>query len=102
MKQGTTGPITLTIEGVDLTGADWVIVSLKCQDKTVIEITGSALGISCADGDSTVVVALTQEQSLKLTPMVAVDCNWEISGVRGGAIPAMFRVTPTLLNRVVD
>lgn len=102
MKQGTTVPITLTIEGVDLTGADWVIVSLKCQDKSLIEIGQDQLAISCTDGDTTVVVALTQEQSLKLTPMVAVDCNWEINGVRGGAIPAMFRVTPTLLNRVVE
>lgn len=102
MKQGTTYPITLTIPGIDLTGADWVIVSLKNPDGTIFELTGEELGIAYGDGATTIAFALTQEQSLTLTTTVQVDCNWFMDGVRGGALPTSFRVINTLLRRVVE
>lgn len=102
MKQGTTYPITLTIPDVDLTGADWVIVSLKTAYRETMEFTGDRLGIAYADEKTTIAFALTQAESLTLGSVAEVDCNWMLDGVRGGALPASINVRATLLKRVVD
>lgn len=102
MKRGTTYPITLTIPDIDLTAADWVIVSVKSINKSVIEFTGDQLGMVYEDEKTTVIFALTQAQSLALADAVQVDCNWMLGGVRGGALPITLNITSTLLQRVVE
>ena len=102
MKRGTTYPITLTVPGVNLEEADWVIVSMKSDGSTEMEFTGAQLGISWDGEKSTVVFGLTQAQSLALLPRAKIDCNWFMYGVRGGAEPAVISVTETLLKRVVE
>ena len=73
MKRGTTYTITLTIPDVDLTAADWVIVSVKSINKPVIEITGDQLGMVYEDEKTTAIFALTQAQSLALPSAVGVS-----------------------------
>jgi hypothetical protein len=102
LKQGTTYPITLTIPGINLEDADWCIVSVKPQNKAAIEFPKDACGIAYANDATTIVITLTQEQSLALTSSVTIDCNWSFNGVRGGAIPVTINTTGTLLQRVVE
>ena len=103
MKQGTTYPITLTFEGIDLTSAEWVIVTIKPMNRLNIEITGDALNIAYGDGATTIAFALTQQESLSLPfGTVIVDCNWMIDGVRGGAHPTKISITENYLRRAVE
>lgn len=102
MKQGTTYPITLTIPNINLEETEWVIVSLKSGSKTDLEFAKDEIGIAYADDATTIVITLTQEQSLSLANTVMIDCNWSINGVRGGAIPVTINTTGTLLQRVVE
>ena len=46
MKRGSTTPITLTIEGIDLTGAEWLIVSIKRSSQGTLELTGDRLTVT--------------------------------------------------------
>ncbi len=102
LKQGTTYPITLTILNINLEEAEWLIVSMKSGSKVNLEFTKDELGIAYADAATTIVITLTQEQSLALSNTVLIDCNWSINGVRGGAIPITINTTWTLLQRVVE
>ena len=102
MKQGTTYPITLTIPNINLEESEWLIVSLKSGSKTDLEFAKDEIGIAYADDATTIVITLTQEQSLSLANTVMIDCNWSINGVRGGAIPVTINTTGTLLQRVVE
>lgn len=102
MKQGTTYPITLTIPNINLEEAEWLIVSMKSGSKTDLEFAKDEIGIAYADDATTIVITLTQEQSLSLANTVMIDCNWSINGVRGGAIPVTINTTGTLLQRVVE
>lgn len=102
LKQGTTYPIIITIPGVDLTGAGWVIVSLKPDRKPAIEFNRDQADISVDESGTTIIVALTEAQSVGISPGgVTVDVNWLLDGVRGGCIPASINITDTLLKRVV-
>ena len=103
MKQGTTYPITLTLKGVDLRTAEWVIVSLKPGGCTALEFDRDHMSLASDGTDTTIVIHLSQAQSVGLqTTRVVVDCNWMMDGIRGGAIPADFIVDYTLLGRVID
>lgn len=102
IKRGTTWPIELTLPDVDLTGASWVIVSVKPETGDVMELTDDALEVAYESGVSTVRASLTQAQSLALTPgTVQIDLNWMLDGLRGGAKPRTLTVTDTLLDREV-
>ena len=103
MKRGTTYPITLTIMGVDLTDADWVIVSIKPKGMNVYEFDREHMSLSSDGTDTVIVVQMTQEQSVPMATIeCAIDCNWMLDGVRGGANPVSVPVSPTLLTRVVE
>ena len=103
MKRGTTYPITLTLKGIDISEAGWVIVSLKPGDKPVMEFDRDQMSLASDGTDTTIVIHLTQEQSLSLPTMsVVVDVNWMLDGIRGGCRPASFLIDKTLLGRVVD
>lgn len=102
MKQGTTYPIILTVPGIDLTNADWVVASIKPRMKPAIEFTGDDIMVGYALGASTVTLRITQEASLALGDgTVMVDLNWMINGIRGGCVPQNLKMTTTLLKREV-
>lgn len=103
MKRGVTLPITLTIEGVDLTGADWLIVTLKPQYLAKIELGADRLSVASDGTDTTIVFALTEAESVALdTGLCEVDVNWSLDGQRNGVIPTNVNISKTLLTRVVD
>lgn len=101
-KRGTTYPWTVTLEGVDLTDADWVILSIKPAGLSVIEFDREHMSLSSDGTDTVIVVQMSEAQAVSLkTQNLVVDCNWMLDGIRGGAIPASLRVSITLLTRVV-
>ena len=102
MKQGSTYPIIITVPGIDLSGADWIILSLKARMKPILEFTSDDMQIIFSDNSTTIRVALTQEQSLSLAGTIAVDLNWELDGIRSGCIPQTITMVDTLLKRVVE
>lgn len=101
MKRGTTYPITITVPA-DLTSAEWVIVSIKPRYLPQMDFSRDDMSISYANGQSTIVISLTEEQSVAMTPApVEIDLNWYEDGIRKGAAPVTFDVSKTLLTRVV-
>lgn len=101
MKRGSTYPIVLSFEGIDLTAAEWLIVSIKPRSGEVIEFGLDALDVACEDDVSTVTVRLSQAQSLACRLSAKIDVNWMLNGERGGAVPETVNITDTLLGRVV-
>ena len=101
MKRGSTYPIELTFEGINLTAAEWLIVSIQPKGGGTFEFAMDELSVAYEDDVSTVTVTLTQEQSLACERSVEIDVNWQIDGVRGGAEPLKMSITDTLLGRVV-
>lgn len=101
MKRGSTYPIELTFNGIDLTAAEWLIVSIQPKGGGTLEFAMDELSVAYEDDVSTVTVTLTQEQSLACKRSIEIDCNWQIDGQRGGAIPEKVSMTDTLLGRVV-
>lgn len=107
MKRGSTPPITITIPNVDVTGADWIIVSISRRGyKAAIELTGDRLTVTCDDSGtspvSVIALQLTQEESLMLGAAATVDVNWLKDGQREGIIPTGVSLINTLLNREVE
>ena len=103
MKRGSTPPITVTVPGVDLTGAEWVIVSLsRAGYKPAMELTGERLTVTYGDEATVIAFQLTQAESLALGPSTDVDVNWMLDGQRRGCVPQAVSLTRTLLNREVE
>ena len=95
MIRWTTPSIPLTVEGVDLTGAEvWVTVE---QGSTVLTVEDPA--VSYADGVSTVTPELTQEQTALFSAGDAkIQLNWKIAGTRDATAVKAIRVLPYLLD----
>lgn len=64
MKRGSTTPITITVDGIDLTGAEWLIVSVKRAVRPTLELSGDRLSVSYSEGATTIAFQLTQAGSL--------------------------------------
>lgn len=101
MKRGSTTPITITISGIDLTNAEWLIVSVKRAYKPNLELSGDRLTVTYSDNATTIAFALTQAESLGSGEAIGLDVNWMLDGVREGVIPQKFTLTDTYLNREV-
>lgn len=101
MKRGSTTPITITISGIDLTNAEWIIVSVKRQYKPNLELVADRLTVAYSDDTTTIAFALTQDESLSNGEEFGLDVNWMLDGVREGVIPQTFTLTDTYLNREV-
>ena len=102
MKRGSTTPITITVEGIDLTGAEWLIVSVKRAVRPTLELSGDRLSVAYADGATTIAFQLTQAESLASGSSIGLDVNWMIDGVREGCVPQGVSLTDTYLNREVE
>lgn len=109
VKRGTTYPIILKIPGVDLTDAQWLIVTLKPQalsnlptGSKMIELNREDLSVDYQEETSIIAFELTQEQSLSLDSKTAeIDVNWMKNNIRGGVIPIEITIGKTLLTREV-
>ena len=102
MTRGSTTPITITIDGIDLTGAEWLIVSVKRAVRPTLELSGDRLSVAYADGATTIAFQLTQAESLASGSSIGLDVNWMIDGVREGCVPQGVSLTDTYLNREVE
>ena len=102
MKQGSTWPIRIDIAGVDLSQADWVIVSVKQRMQPAMELNQDQVEIEPYDGGTQITLSLSEAQSLELRPgNVKIDVNWSLYGIRDGAEPRILGVSGTLLTRAV-
>lgn len=103
MKRGSTTPITITIDGIDLTGAEWLIISVKrAGSRSLLELSGDRLSVAYADGATTIAFQLTQAESLASGSSIGLDVNWMLDGVREGCVPQGVSLTDTYLNREVE
>lgn len=102
MKRGSTYPIVLSFEGIDLTAAEWLIVSVQPKGGELMEFDLTALDVACEDDVTTVTVRLSQAQSLACRLSAKIDVNWQLDGQRGGAVPETVSFIDTLLGRVVE
>lgn len=106
MKRGNTYPIVIQIPGVDLTGADWVRVTLKATGLGSLEKTENDILVtydSTGSGVTSLTTHLTEEQSVSISSQyMDVDVNWMLGGNRGGIFPLKVEVTKTLLTEVVS
>ena len=100
-KRGSTSPITITIPGIDLTSAEWVIVSIQSQRGNAQEFPLDRLTVAYANNKTTIALALTQAESLALSGTATLDVNWMLDGFRDGIIPITVNITWTLLGREV-
>ena len=101
-KRGSTSPITITIPGVDLTSAEWLIVSIqKAGRATALELNADRLSVTYSQSATLIAFELSQAESLSLEGNVEIDVNWMLDGNRDGIIPMSVVFTKTLLNRVV-
>lgn len=76
MIRGTTPPITLYVEGYDLTGKT-VEIYLKCIGKDLIEKTGDDLEIAYENEESVIQFSLSQEETLAMrTGFVTIQVRW--------------------------
>ena len=103
MKRGDTTPITITIEGIDLTATEWLIVSLSRGGyKQPMELSGDRLTVTYGEGATTIALQLTQAESLACGASATLDVNWMLDGQREGCYPQVISLTNTLLNREVE
>ncbi len=99
MRRYTTPTISLTVEGVDLTGMDtYVTIS---QGGTELTVTNAAASFDGAD--TTIALALTQEQTERFRVGEAkVQVNWVGGdGMRNATTIGRLQVDDNLLRRVV-
>lgn len=83
IAQGATPYLMITVEGYDLTDAAAVCVTLRALSR-IINLSGSRVTITSDGEESLLVVHLTQEETLSLTPnTVTVQVRWR--GANGEA-----------------
>ena len=102
MYQGTTPALTLNVEDADLTDKT-VFVTIRCGNYSLTK-TGEDVAVSYADGNSTVVIRLTQRETLSMREVYAtvqirfVDEN----GNADATNKATFNVNSVLYNAVIE
>ena len=98
----TTPTISLTVEGVDLTGQD-VYVSLA-QGAVELTKTGEDLTITHEEDDTKIIFQLSQDESavFKFNSSVSVQVNWiSVAGVRSATEIKSIPVMKNLLDEVI-
>lgn len=99
----TTPTISLTVEGVDLTGQD-IYVTIE-QGSHELTKSGADLTVAYADPDTTIEFNLTQEESASFaySRSAQVQVNWiSQNGVRGATTIAQVSVLKNLLDEVIE
>ena len=101
MKRGNTYTQLVTIQGIDLTAASEVVLTVKPLGHPPMEWTGETMSISADSSGTTIAYKLTEEQSLSFGTEYRVDVNWMLDGNRGGTAIERVPVSQTLLNRII-
>lgn len=102
MYQGTTPALTLNVEGANLTDKT-IFVTIRCGNYTMTA-SGDDVAVSYAEGVSTVVIRLTQQQTLQMRESTAtvqirfVDEN----GNADATSKATFDVESVLYHAVIE
>lgn len=98
----TSPPISVVVEGVDITSAD-VYVTIK-QGTSEFDLTGNQLSMTYADSNTTITFSLTQEQSGSLTenPDASIQVNWITGGVRYATEIVQVDVYENLYDEVIS
>lgn len=101
MYQGTTPALTLNVEGADLTDKT-VFVTIRCGGY-VLTKTGEDVAVSYVDGNSIVVIRLTQEETLQMRrPEASVQIRFiDESGHADATNKATFDVEESLYHAVI-
>ena len=109
MKRGTTDPLKITIKNIDLSDAEWVVVSVRPTSISTRKFTGGSIDFDrehmslTSDGtDTVIIIQFTQKQSLRLgTDAIQIDINWGFDGQRQGSKFVVVDMDDTLLDREV-
>ena len=102
MYQGTTPALTLIVECADLTDKT-VFVTIRCGNYSLTK-TGGDVAVSYADGNSTVVIRLTQRETL-LMPEESATVQIRFVDENGNADAtnkAAFEVQESLYPAVIE
>lgn len=101
MKAKTNPPIIIEMEGVDLTGADWIRVTLKRRSKAAVELTESQIMVAFDENVSTVTIPPEVTDELLRKPgLMLMDVNWAIDGARDGIEPFTVMISDTALTAI--
>ena len=103
MRQYTTPTLTLTVEGVDLTAADDVYVTISDRDRDVT-VTNDSPTVTTDGTDSTVEITLTQEETAMFpaNERSGIEVNWMKNGARFATEIAYINVRENLLKVVLE
>ena len=101
-KRGNTYTMLATVNGYDLTQAEWVILTVKPINRPSIEFDKAHMNLAYGDGKTTIAYKLTEEQSVSMdTTQMSIDVNWMLNGNRGGTRIKTIPIDRTLLARVI-
>lgn len=102
MYQGTTPALTLNVDDADLTDKT-VFVTIRCGNYSLTK-TGEDVAISYAEGVSTVVVRLTQQETLRMQePIATVQIRFiDENGNADATNKADFEVQESLYPAVIE
>lgn len=102
MYQGTTPALTMQVEGADLTDKT-VFVTIRCGNYSLTK-TGEDVAVSYADGNSTVVIRLTQRETLLMQePTATVQIRFvDENGNADATNKADFEVQESLYSAVIE
>lgn len=87
---------------MDLTDAESIFVTLK-QNATRIDLTGDRITVTADDGGSSLIVHLTQAETLAFKPLdVEIQVRWKDSDGEAYATQiAEYRLTKALYTEVI-
>ena len=102
MYQGTTPALNLIVEGVDLTNKT-VFVTIRCGTYAITK-SGEDLAVIFAEGNSTVIIRLTQQQTLQMKePTATVQIRFvDAEGNADATNKAIFNVEESLYHAVIE
>lgn len=102
MRQGTTPPCALTVEGWDLTDKT-VFVTLEDRDHHLVTKTGEELTTAYSGGNSTIAFRLTQEETFRLhTGIIRVQVRFiDSNGIANATDTAEIKNLSVLLKDVI-
>lgn len=102
MYQGTTPTLTLNVEGADLTDKT-AFVTIRCGNYSLTK-TGEDVAVSYAEGVSTVVIRLTQRETLlMLEEYATVQIRFiDENGNADATNKATFEVQESLYSAVIE
>ena len=101
MRRGYAGPITATVTGIDLSG--WTVyLTIKTRFREITK-TGDDLDVSYANGVTTIIFNLTQDETLSFTEGTAsVQVRYvSADGLADASVMAQIIIQPVLKQGVL-